>query len=94
MHNPIIFGDSSIIIHAMVSGNRPKNAALCQIFSRVDKYGMQVGGNEYYHILRNNNKLADSQKNEDWAEKLDRPSLIDTSQQFPSHDGSAQAHLN
>ena len=62
--NTIIFGDSSIIIQAMVSGNLPKNVALSQILHRSKHLERQIGGIDYYYILRIKNKQADSQANE------------------------------
>lgn len=36
--NPIIIGDSSIIIQAMVNGNSLKNVALHHILERINQY--------------------------------------------------------
>ena len=64
INNEIIFGDSSLIIHAMVSGTLPKNVALSQVLYRAKNLVKKIGVVDFYHILRENNKNADSQANE------------------------------
>ncbi len=63
MLNPIILGDSSIIIQAMVERSTPTNKALIQIIKRIRKKLINMGKVSFKHILRENNKIADIQAN-------------------------------
>ena len=48
----------------MVSKTPPKNATLNQILHRAKNLENHIGMVDFYHILRANNKQADSQANE------------------------------
>lgn len=63
MLNPLILGDSAIIIQAMVGRSNPTNKALSQIIRRIKKNLINMGKVSFKHILRENNKIADTQAN-------------------------------
>jgi len=61
--NPIIIGDSAIMIAAMASGGEFKKQALNCIKHRVKENSNQMGDILYKHVMRNNNAKADSLAN-------------------------------
>eukprot|EP00253_Pinus_taeda_P016469 PITA_16469 len=63
LQNPLIMGDSAIIIAAMVSGREFKQIALNNIKSRIIDNLRDIEGTTFKHVLRSNNKEADKQAN-------------------------------
>jgi len=61
--NPIIIGDSAIVIAAMASGGEFKKQALNSIKHRIKDNSTQLGDILYKHVMRNNNSKADSLAN-------------------------------
>lgn len=60
VQNPIILGDSAIVIVAMATGGEFKKAALSNIKLRImDNIG-HTGDTTFKHVLRDNNTEADS----------------------------------
>lgn len=58
--NPVIIGDSAIMIAAMESGGDFKNQALNRIKHRIVDNSKQLGIIQFKHVMRNYNIKADS----------------------------------
>ena len=63
LQNPLIMGDSAIIIAAMVSGRDFKQTALNNIKTRIIDNLRDIEGTTFKHVLRSTNKEADEQAN-------------------------------
>lgn len=61
--NPVIIGDSAIMIAAMESGGNFKNQALNRIKHRIGDNSKQLGIIQFKHVMRNYNTKADSLAN-------------------------------
>lgn len=61
--NPIIIGDSAIVIDAMATGREFKKPALSNIKHRIMNNLNHLGETLFKHVLRNNNVEADSLAN-------------------------------
>ena len=61
--NPVIIGDSAIIIAAMESGGDFKNQALNRIKQRIVENTKQLGIIKYKHVMRNFNSEVDYLEN-------------------------------
>lgn len=56
IQNPIIIGDSTIIIEAMVRNKKPSNEHMNKIFRRIRKNLEGFGDVIYKHVLRIHNQ--------------------------------------
>jgi ribonuclease HI len=65
VQNLVIFGDSRIIIQAIISKKKPKNLQLAQVYSKVILLLSNFRTTKIYHILRDLNTLADVEANKD-----------------------------
>lgn len=63
LQNPLIMGDSAIIIAAIVSGRDFKQTALNNIKTRIIDNIRDINGATLKHVLRSSNKEADEQAN-------------------------------
>jgi len=63
LQNPLIMGDSAIIIAAMVSGRDFKQTTLNNIKSRIMDNIREINGVTFKHVLRSSNTEADDQAN-------------------------------
>lgn len=60
VQNPIIMGDSAIVIATLATGGEFKKKALSNIKLRIMNNINQLGDTSFKHILRNNNTEVDS----------------------------------
>jgi ribonuclease HI len=60
----LIFGDSQILIKALISSVDIKDMKLKQLLSRIKRRLTNFRKVEFYHILRSNNKEADQAANQ------------------------------
>ena len=67
IQNPIIMGDSAIIIEAMLSLRTPPNGAMGRIVNTIRKNTIDLGSVTFKHILWENNNNADHQANQEVA---------------------------
>lgn len=63
LQNPLIIGDSAIIIAAMVLGKDFKQAALNNMKARINDNIRDLIGATFKHVLRSSNREADEQAN-------------------------------
>jgi len=63
MKNPVIMGDSVIIIQSMVERRSLKNQIQSQMIKRVEKNLQYLGEVTFNHILRENNGTTDTRAN-------------------------------
>jgi ribonuclease HI len=59
IRNPIIVGDSAIVIAAMVAGKKFKKEALNNVKLRIEDNVKEMGDTTFKHVLRDNNTEAD-----------------------------------
>jgi hypothetical protein len=59
----VIFGDSRIIIQAIISKKKPKHVLLAQVYSKVSLLLSNFRKIKIYHVLRALNSLADTEAN-------------------------------
>lgn len=60
IHNPMILGDSTIVIATMASGGELKKVALNNLKLRIMDNIRHLGDTTFKHVLRDNNTEADS----------------------------------
>lgn len=61
--DPLIMGDSTVIIEAMASKKSPSNSAMNRIYKRIRKNLDNAGKVTFKHILREHNKIVDKYAN-------------------------------
>ena len=83
INDVVVFGDSSLTIHEMISKTLPKNVGLNQILKRAQKIENHIANIDYYHIMRKNNKKADEQENEGVNRSIGHAKTGDTLSQIP-----------
>jgi len=59
----VVFGDSQIIINAMVNKPSPSDLRLSRLLSRINTLTSSFQKLEFLHIKRENNKEADAEAN-------------------------------
>lgn len=64
IQNPIIIGDSTIIIEAMARNKNPSNESMNRIFRRVRKNLEDFGDVIFRHVLRIHNQQANYFENQ------------------------------
>lgn len=68
-----VFGDSQVIISAVVNNSNPTDPQLARIITRIKGMAKSLNLN-YFHVLRNNNKEADIEANK--AVHLDAGTIL------------------
>ena len=62
--NIMVFGDSHLLIQAIIRKNRPSHIHLAQIYQKIRMLSKNFKTIRFFHILRGLNKLADKAANE------------------------------
>ena len=58
-----VIGDSQVIINTMVTRSKPKDLRLATLIHRISELGDSFQNLNFYHVLRANNKEADTEAN-------------------------------
>ena len=68
--NRVILGDPSILIQEMIKNNKLKNASLGHIINMINHQIKYLGQIDFFHILKDNNKITDIQPSKAMAQDL------------------------
>ena len=60
----MVFGDSRLLIQAIIRKNRPSHIHLAQIYQKIRMLSKKFQTIRFFHVLRGLNKLADKAANE------------------------------